>query len=524
MFVDIRATAKKAYKIFSKAELAQHKCSKLILETKQVSDIDEYIDAYMDEYGAINVRYIAETSRKDLKKALKDTSDPVVLEKRINGLLASSAYRGALIARTETHAASQYATANTVEILQEQTGTRFVKAWIASTDERTRPSHAAMNPEEYIGFNEMFLVGLPDGGFEEADRPGDPNLSPANLCNCLHPDTVVNYASPEYLTRRAYDGEMIVINTASGHKLTVTPNHPILTRQGWVGAGMLKKGQTVFSTFGSELESFCDLNVKNVKPTVEQVFNSFAEISRGVRISGSRMDFHGEIVDKDVDVVMTSGRLLPRVKFRDPFAELSLPHADHRKGILLADSLLDGRFVKKLFRHIPYRFIGITYKAFSFFTGSLLHSLKHTFASIAGGVAVLLQNIRYYRAIPSSVIRYGFNTHAARKHRYNFISPLSSQDFIFSDKNRARSASFNASLIKMIRQCCYRSAIFIRQLRKGKTRLVFLDEIINIETIFHKGFVYNLNDKKHYYVANGIVNHNCRCIAIYEEEEFVIEQ
>lgn len=152
----------------------------MLLETKADSDIDALVDEYMIEYGAQNVKYITETSRRDLKKALVDSAEESVdLEKRISSLLASSSYRGALIARTETHAASTFASANAVEELSVKTGTTFKKAWVAAQDERTRETHAAMNADEYIDFNDMFQVGDSEG-----DRPGDPNLPPEELINC----------------------------------------------------------------------------------------------------------------------------------------------------------------------------------------------------------------------------------------------------------------------------------------------------------------------------------------------------
>jgi intein/homing endonuclease len=47
--------------------------------------------------------------------------------------------------------------------------------------------------------------------------------------NCFPAGTEVSGIIPKTATRRHYQGNMIIIETASGLKLTVTPKHPILT-------------------------------------------------------------------------------------------------------------------------------------------------------------------------------------------------------------------------------------------------------------------------------------------------------
>lgn len=65
--------------------------------------------------------------------------------------------------------------------------------------------------------------------------------------NCVLGDTKVSGPRISTAYRREYSGEVVIIRTATGHELTITPNHPILTEVGWLAAGKLKQGESVFT-------------------------------------------------------------------------------------------------------------------------------------------------------------------------------------------------------------------------------------------------------------------------------------
>ncbi len=174
--------AKYAVDKFVGMELIHHKSGSLILETKtkRQSYVESIYQNYMHLYGAQQVRYITETSRNDLQDAFSDVDmSQGDLQTALEESLGASAFRSALIATTETHNAGSYAAFESVKNLSNESGKVFKKAWVATEDERTRPDHAIMDPEEFIGMDEMF-----DIGGEQALRPGDANLSPAQSCNC----------------------------------------------------------------------------------------------------------------------------------------------------------------------------------------------------------------------------------------------------------------------------------------------------------------------------------------------------
>jgi hypothetical protein len=88
--------------------------------------------------------------------------------------------RAALIARTETHNASQTGSFQAAK----QVGVPMWKQWIAISDNRTRDSHADMSREP-IPIDEPFRVPRSDGGVDLMMHAGDrSNGSAGNTINC----------------------------------------------------------------------------------------------------------------------------------------------------------------------------------------------------------------------------------------------------------------------------------------------------------------------------------------------------
>jgi hypothetical protein len=186
----VKFYAQKVITVFGKEQLAKHKCARKALEKKAAeSYVDLIMQRYLIIYGATQVKLITETTRDELVETLANTKQtPKELEDRIKKLRNMTVFRAATIARTETHNASQYAVTEIARELEADTGTRFVKAWVAAQDERTRPGHAEQDPDNYIGMSELFEVPLYEGNnlvaVELMAYPGDANASAGNLCNC----------------------------------------------------------------------------------------------------------------------------------------------------------------------------------------------------------------------------------------------------------------------------------------------------------------------------------------------------
>lgn len=85
-----------------------------------------------------------------------------------------STYRSRMIARTETHGAANFGAMQAAE----QTGLPLQKEWIASSDERTRITHAEADGQ-IVSNNSAFQVGS-----DAMMYPGDPAGSAEEVINC----------------------------------------------------------------------------------------------------------------------------------------------------------------------------------------------------------------------------------------------------------------------------------------------------------------------------------------------------
>lgn len=341
----------------------------------------------------------------------------------------------------------------------ESMGIKTLKVWLATPDSRVRDSHARLDGEERET-EEEFSNGC--------RYPGDPNGDPAEVYNCFLPNTKI--ASDSEIVRsykHKYKGKIISIKTASGVEFSCTPNHPILTLNGWTAAEALNNGDNILVTFGSGNEiSRRNPNINHTFPSLDTIHKSFNEFG-SKRTCTLGVNFHGDIPTSDVEII-TQKRLLrgnQNSSRRNGVNKFLLKRSDksfmsqctfmeHFRGIFKT-SFCDIRSVSQLF---------------SFFFGRLRHPEIHSLRPVAllysGGVKSL-------------------------------------------DNDVARNA-------KLVSECL-----------NGFTGLICSDNIISIDVSSGSSHVYNLQTKNGYYFVNSIIpqkkeksngvfaiSHNCRCTLI----------
>ena len=135
---------------------------------------------------------------------------------------------------------------------------------------------------------------------------------------CVLPDTVLGAIGVKSLLRRKFEGDVIDITTRGGRHLSVTANHPILTVNGWVKAGLLHDGDALLCGFAGEGHDFGVPSVDDRPPSAEQVFEALSLLDAaypgGVEVSSA--DFYGETVTNgDVEVIdvnrLLEGHIVP---------------------------------------------------------------------------------------------------------------------------------------------------------------------------------------------------------------------
>jgi hypothetical protein len=109
-------------------------------------------------------------------------------------------------------------------------------------------------------------------------------------------------------SKARYAGKAVRIVMASGERLAVTSNHPVLTLEGFVAAGDLRKGQYLLHYVGEDEPGTDD--VEHAPSLAEEIFESLA--SFGTETTQARnLDFHGDgaFFDGEIEVVRSNGSL-----------------------------------------------------------------------------------------------------------------------------------------------------------------------------------------------------------------------
>lgn len=159
--------------------------AKRVFDNRKFQPFQSLVERYYAANGAAKVVGVTETTRNIIRRsieiaereALGVDATAKLIKERTGGAIGRA--RAATIARTETHAASSWAT---------DTATRELnlpnqkKRWVAVSDARTRSGHAAANGQE-VGIDEDFLVPFM-GQTIKMKYPHDGSGGAGNNINC----------------------------------------------------------------------------------------------------------------------------------------------------------------------------------------------------------------------------------------------------------------------------------------------------------------------------------------------------
>jgi hypothetical protein len=182
LFDTLKEHYRKVIPAFGALSLSQVK-SRQFKDSEEDELFSDLADRWIHTEGLKRSKLIADTSEADVLSAISDGMDQglgtAAIASMIAGVTDLSDFRSDMIARTETHAAANYAGIESVRNAEKKLGVKMLKSWLPTLDDRTRPAHADMDGSDPIPTDESFIV---DG--EEMDRPGDPAGSPENVINC----------------------------------------------------------------------------------------------------------------------------------------------------------------------------------------------------------------------------------------------------------------------------------------------------------------------------------------------------
>ena len=319
--------------------------------------------------------------------------------------------------------------------------------WQLDLDERTC--------EHCLSVVDMNPDGVPLGDMFDSDEgPVDaPGLHP----NCVPGDTLVIPAGRVLAaTKRWFDGDVIVIRTASGKELTSTPNHPILTAAGWVHSHLVQEGHHVVSRCLGDGIGAAGSDGENMPARIEDVAEAFgcsAEVT-AVPVPTSSKDFHGDGAGSKIAIV---------------WADRLLRNGDHAAGKEERGEMTFGRAGMKALGHYGLRALHLL------FHGVL--TAAHRRVSL-GGLQISGSGIH---ALPFERLGFGLTAD---------VNPALHQP----------KADGGATDGKVLSDRLFR-----------EPGLVQFDHVVNVQRKPFRGHVFNLQTEEGYYVADGIYTHNCRC-------------
>lgn len=178
IFQDLAVRSARA---FGSRIVNQGKAAGYDIETKDFADTMRRLALTYIAQEAIRQRItsIANTTREQVVNAVTIGFDQGLGQNGIAALILDrvpefSAYRGQMIARTETHGAANFGATEAAR----ETELPLRKEWIAAQDERTRESHVSADGQT-VAQNEFFSVG---GAL--LAYPGDPAGPAEEVINC----------------------------------------------------------------------------------------------------------------------------------------------------------------------------------------------------------------------------------------------------------------------------------------------------------------------------------------------------
>lgn len=314
------------------------------------------------------------------------------------------------------------------------------RVWMVVNDQYLRDEHRAM-AGQVRGLREKFV------------KPGGARINPGEEPNCMVPGTAVSGAFEAGL-KAAYSGPVINIETRRGHRLTVTPNHPVLTPSGWVAAHLLSEGQNVVSGVDKHLvlSSVWDLDNQQTPARVEDVFNAFLSERDSICQVGCD-DLHGDARFTDSHVEVVSAK-----------RELCLP-TDHVGNFQFVPADVEQSLVAS--------------------SGTCELGLSAVLLPAPGDVG------GSDLSLPLAAVHEG----PFRPLRVGLASGLDVVKPEYAIDERPTHAEF------------------VRELVGRSAGLVELDEIVNLSVGEFTGHVFDLQTATGWMLADGIVISNCRCSA-----------
>lgn len=332
--------------------------------------------------------------------------------------------------------------------------------------------------------------------------------------NCFVSGTPVLAKGVMAHTGRYYVGKVVTVTVSNGNQLTVTPNHPILTSKGWVKAGALLKGDKVIKY--TRIDDFLvgeNPNDVHVPTLIEDVPHTLRE-ARGVSaysVEGATEQFHGDGIDGEVTVVNAYSLLRDEGK---PFVEKKIPKFNLVNGLKLRLVFLAKRTLPQVFFSTLHPSDSImrcacTSKSF-LWRQSGHHCLGGLGSRFSRWVSSLRKTVADRHVANFEVDCNCVFGHSTFVHADDFVNGQGlAVAPALADNCGAQVAESNPLVTGLALNFCDTDAKDGCNLLDSLSGKVEFLDVAHVQVDSFSGHVYNLHTQSGWYLANGIITHNC---------------
>lgn len=345
-------------------------------------------------------------------------------------------------------------------------------------DDRARKEHNSLDAAGIAGTN---IYRNDDPVFQLFRPPWD--------YNCVLPGNNVSGQIIGAL-KSFYSGYAVEILTANGAVTTLTIHHPVLTEDGFVPAGQLKKGYNLLCHLGKRERLRCLDNVQHSPSLIEDVFESIQSFHHSEPLEAFDFDGDEKFMVGKVNVIST---YLPLCKLVTSQFESKdqIGFIPTNNGRMKRVQSLDSLFVS---HSNPFKSFGITAVADSHITGHQSTTNRTTIYAERQSNGVL--GLTRYITSNNHVV---INDKAMPDcYRLGLASEL---DTVFSQPT-PNGIAFNPNITS--------------ELLEGFPGKVSLSKVVNVRHFWYSGPVYDLETIPGYFTTNrggsaSIIIRNCRC-------------
>lgn len=464
-------------------------------------ELNEQSKKITEDY-VYNLKYwVKKWEAKNIIKMRQDVADMVQKGERV---LAIQEYfekrwkvakdKANFLAVNESHLAGSVIKATSY---QELGCNSFV--WGRSSSKEKRKLH-----EEYYG--ETFTFDNPPIIDEKLGITG----LPRQIWNCLPAkEPIVSPFFYKRIYRRWYKGKLTTLVTNTGYSLNTTPNHPILTDKGWVGAGSIKIGDKIAKVKDDFIFS-TSKNPQNPVTTIDQLFDFFSVFLNPKRVTTTTGDFHGDgMIDEQVEIINIESNLFFNDKTVLDKEIIDFFFSKAEDALIGIDFSECGGFFKSLSMggFIPEGIISVFDKMLTLIDREFTHSYKTSFSTISCINTLFLQMVGYSASCSFEMLCKSLNTPAIEKHTlYRFIWELFilvANTFMTDDvmpvftHTGAKITSIDAELLGDFTQI--------------QSFNIEFDTVVDKFSSEFNSHIFNLENVNNWYLYHNYIIKNCKC-------------